>query len=73
MSSWLGWAWLIIGVLGVVDAYAHSSCEWTAADRTRPFWAVFMLFFGPIFVPLYAIVVRPRFARARTISDEFRA
>jgi uncharacterized membrane protein HdeD (DUF308 family) len=73
MSGLIGWLWIATGVLGIVDAFRHSESEWAAADRKRAFWVVFMFFFGPIFVTLYALVVRPRFGRAGLISDEFRS
>lgn len=73
MSALIGWAWVGIGVLGIIDAFRHSASDWAAADRNRPFWVIFMFFFGPVFVTLYAIAVRPRFRRAGNISDEFRS
>lgn len=72
MAAVIGYARLGIGLLGIVDAFRHSPTDWAAADRQRPFWVIFMFFFGPIFAPIYAVAVRPRFARARAVSDEFR-
>jgi len=72
MGSAIGYLWLGIGVLGIIDAFRHSPSDWTFADRRRAFWVIFMFVFGPIFVPIYAVAVRPRFPRAGDVSESFR-
>jgi tryptophan-rich sensory protein len=61
MSSLITVTWLAIAALGVIDAFRHSSADWTYADRERPFWVVFMVFLGPLCVVPYLLFVRPRF------------
>jgi hypothetical protein len=71
--SVISWLWLLIGVIGIIDAFRHPASDWAAADRNRAFWVAFMLFLGPIGAITYLMAVRPRFALSRGISDEFRA
>jgi hypothetical protein len=71
MASLIGYGWFGIGLLGIVDAFRHSASDWAYADRNRPFWVVFMFFFGPIMVPLYMVAVRAQFPRTTSTSDRF--
>lgn len=68
----IGWLWPIVGVLGIIDAFRHPASAWAGADRNRPFWTIWMLFFGPIVVPIYLVSIRPRLTQGRAFSDEFR-
>jgi tryptophan-rich sensory protein len=71
MASVVGYLWLGIGVLGIIDAFRHSQSDWNYADRDRAFWVVFMFFFGPIFVSIYIFAVRRRFPRGDETSSQF--
>ena len=66
MSSLITVAWLAIAALGVIEALRHSSADWAYADRERPFWVIFMIVLGPIFVVPYLLFVRPRFPNRAT-------
>jgi hypothetical protein len=71
VASVLGYLWLGIGVLGVIDAFRHSNADWVHADRQRAFWVIFMFFFGPLFVPIYAVAVHQRFPKGDGPSAAF--
>lgn len=72
--SAIGFIWVAIEVVGLIDVFRHSSADWTYADRNRPFWVIFILFFGPLFVIPYLFMVRPRFPSEEAIhaTDAFR-
>ena len=72
MASALGYVWLGVALVCVLDAMLHSASQWTAADRNRWFWVIFLTVLGPLFLVPYLVGVRPGFARARIVSDEFR-
>lgn len=69
----VGYVWIAVEVLGLIDALRHSGPDWDYADRNKAFWIIFMVFFGPIFVIPYLFVVRPRFPdrAAREESSPF--
>jgi hypothetical protein len=70
----IGYIWIAIEVVGLIDVFRYSSGDWTFADRNRPFWVIFIVFFGPLFVIPYLVFVRPRFPNreATTATDAFR-
>lgn len=70
----VGYIWGAIGVGGLIDVFRHSSTDWICADRNRPFWAIFIFFFGPLFVVPYLLLVRSRFPDrgANQATDAFR-
>jgi tryptophan-rich sensory protein len=72
--SAFGFIWVAIEVVALIDVFRHSSADWAYADRNRPFWVIFILFFGLIFVIPYLFVVRPRFPskEATQVTDAFR-
>lgn len=65
--------WLAVAALGVVDGLRHSGADWNYADRERPFWVIFMVVLGPLFVVPYLLFVRPRFPSraAKQQADQF--
>jgi tryptophan-rich sensory protein len=67
--SAIGTIWLLVEILGLTDALRHAGPAWSYADRNRPFWLIFMFFFGPIFVLPYLFLVRPRFPGAAEQPD----
>lgn len=70
----LGWIWVVIVVVGLIDVFRHSSADWTYADRNRAFWAIFIFFFGPLFAIPYLFMVYPRFPgrEDKQATDAFR-
>jgi tryptophan-rich sensory protein len=72
--SIVGYIWIAIEAVGLIDVFRHSSDDWTFADRNRPFWVVFMVSFGPLFVIPYLFLVRPRFPDkdTRKATEAFR-
>lgn len=72
--SVFGFIWIAIEAVALIDVFWHSSADWTYADRNRFFWAVFIFFFGPIFVVPYLLMVRPRFPsrEATEAAEAFR-
>ena len=61
---------MLVGIAGLIDALRHSGPDWSYADRNRSFWLIFMVFFGPIFVVPYLLLVRPRFPSAAEQPDQ---
>ncbi len=72
--SAIGFIWVAIEVVGLIDVFRHSSADWAYADRNRPFWVIFIFFFGPLFAIPYLFMVRPRFPSKEAIqaTDAFR-
>jgi tryptophan-rich sensory protein len=68
--SAIGYIWIAVEVVGLVDVFRHSSADWSYAERNRSFWLIFMFFFGPIFVVPYLFLVRPRFPGAAERPDQ---
>jgi hypothetical protein len=68
-AAMVGLIWIAVTVLGLIDALRHPASDWDYADRNRPFWVIFMFFFGPLFLVPYLVAVRPRFPTA-AIRDE---
>jgi hypothetical protein len=72
MSTLISIVWIVCVVAGIGDAFRHSSAEWAAADKQRPFWVILLFFLGPIALVPYLLFVRPGFSHAQKISQEFR-
>jgi len=66
----IGYIWIAIEALGLIDALRHSAPDWDCAGRTRSFWLIFMFFFGPLFVLPYLFLVRPHFPSRATREEE---
>ncbi len=72
--SAVGYIWIAVGIIGLIDVFRHSSADWAYADRNRSFWAIFIFFFAPLFVVLYLFMVRQRFPDREAVqaTDAFR-
>lgn len=68
--SAIGVIWVLVEIVGLIDALRHSGSDWSYADRDRSFWLIFMFFLGPIFVVPYLFLVRPRFPSATEQPDQ---
>lgn len=65
----IGYIWIAIEVLGLIDALRHSALDWAYADRDRSFWVLFLFFLGPLVVLPYLFAVRPRFPTAEVREE----
>lgn len=68
MSQALGWVYLLSGVLGLIDGLRFSYREWESVGRSKNFWLPMLFFFGPLFLPLYLLLVRPVLRTAHIVK-----
>jgi Family of unknown function (DUF5652) len=56
-------ALVLLPVIGIIDALAHSADSWRAAKRSRLAWVLIMLLLNVPGVLLYLLIARPSVSR----------
>jgi hypothetical protein len=50
---------VLLPLVGIIDALAHSATSWRAAKRSRLAWVLIMLLLNVLGVLLYLLIARP--------------